>query len=91
MEGNSNLALILPTTFTSLSNALYSGSNYILVVKATTVPSIAGTNRVKEAYVPDESVADYKAATNWSAIAAKIYPLSQYTGSIVSPVWQVDP
>lgn len=31
-------------------------------------------------FVPDELVADYKNATNWSLISDYIYPLSNYTG-----------
>jgi hypothetical protein len=31
-------------------------------------------------YVPDESVAAYKAANNWSALASRIHPLSDLVG-----------
>lgn len=89
MEQCNNLTLILPTTFTTFGNsAFYSGSNYVLVIKATTPPNIAaGGTRVVKYYVPDDYVDAYKADTNWSSVASKIYPLSQYEGSIVSPVW----
>lgn len=91
MEQCNNLALIMPTTFNSMRNyVFYSGSNYILVIKATTPPTISGTtglNRLLKAYVPDDYVNDYKSATTWSSLASKIYPLSDYEGSIVSPVW----
>ena len=85
----SNTTVVLPTTLTTIGDrALYSGS-YTLVIKALTPPSLGNPNgsMITRAYVPDESVAAYKAATNWSAIASKIYPISQYEGSIVSPVW----
>ena len=35
-------------------------------------------------YVPDDLVSKYKSATNWSAYATKIKPLSQYTGDDAS-------
>ncbi len=82
-----NTTIVLPSTLKSIAGgALYSGS-YIIICKAETPPTIGDTVRITSVYVPDESVAAYKAATNWSAIASKIYPLSDYDGSIVSPVW----
>ena len=81
--------IVLPSTLTSIAGtALYSGS-YVIICKAVTPPTLgnSNTNKMTAVYVPDESVAAYKAATNWSAIASKIYPLSDYDGSIVSPVW----
>ena len=55
-----------------------------IVILATTPPTIASTtftggttpNR-RKIYVPDANVDDYKTATNWSAIADYIYPLSE--------------
>lgn len=88
----SNTTIVLPSTMTSIvNNALYSGS-YTIICKSITPPDMVGnTNRISAVYVPDESVAAYKAADTWSAIASKIYPLSQYEGSVVSPVWWLDP
>ena len=87
--GNNNVTLVLPTTLTKiLGGALYDGSNYVLIVKAATpMPADVLSARVSKVYVPDNSVDAYKAASGWSPMASKIYPLSQYDGSIVSPVW----
>ena len=87
MEQCTNLALILPTTFTTITSAFYSGSGYILVIKAMTPPNSAEGNRVVKYYVPDDAVAIYKSAPNWVSVANLIFPISQYEGSIVSPVW----
>ena len=32
-------------------------------------------------YVPDDLVAVYKTATNWSSYASYIHPISEYTGN----------
>lgn len=48
----------------------------------TNVPG--GAARITKVYVPDESVTAYKNA--WTTVASKIYPLSDYDGSIISPV-----
>ena len=55
----------------------------IIVCKALTPPTL-GTgfcpnNFAGKIYVPDASVNDYKTASNWSAWASFIYPLSEYT------------
>ena len=90
LENLSDLTIILPTTFTTIgNNVLYSGSNYTIVLKTVTPQSnYSGftASRVKAVYVPDEAVSDYKAS--WTGLASKIHPLSQYEGSIVSPVWR---
>lgn len=39
--------------------------------------SISGNSSNLKIYVPDASVEDYKAATNWSTHASKIHPLSE--------------
>ena len=65
-----------------------SGNNITIICRASTPPSLGGTiiNKgwvfatIGEIYVPDESVEAYKTATNWSAYANKILPLSQYNG-----------
>jgi hypothetical protein len=82
--------LILPTTLTIIrGGALYSGTNYVLVIKATATESAGPgiNNKIASVYVPDSAVDTYKEAANWSGIATKIHPISEYTGSIVSPVW----
>ena len=65
-----------------------SGNNITIICRASTPPSLGGTiiNKswvyatIGEIYVPDESVEAYKTATNWSAYANIILPLSQYKG-----------
>ena len=65
-----------------------SGNNITIICRASTPPSLGGAiiNKgwvfatIGEIYVPDESVEAYKTATNWSAYANKILPLSQYKG-----------
>ena len=65
-----------------------SGNNITIICRASIPPSLGGTiiNKglvyatIGEIYVPDESVEAYKTATNWSAYANKILPLSQYKG-----------
>ena len=84
----SNCTLVFPTTLTNIaSGSLYSGSNYTLIIKATTPPTLGGTVRIGNVYVPNDHVNEYKSAAGWSGIANNIHPLSDYDGSIVSPVW----
>jgi len=55
-----------------------------LICRATTPPTMAGAIStgdqfsIVKIYVPDASVAAYKAATGWISFASNIYPLSQY-------------
>lgn len=54
-----------------------------MVIKSTTPPTLnssalTGDTALTAIYVPDASVDTYKAATNWSAYADKILPLSQF-------------
>ena len=56
-----------------------------VVIRATTPPTLADVNAFNETnncpiYVPDASVNAYKAASNWSALASRIKPLSEYNG-----------
>ena len=56
-----------------------------IVCKATTPPALDsnawyGATAISSYYVPDASVDAYKAATNWSNVASKIKPLSEYNG-----------
>ncbi|MFZ2756302.1 MAG: hypothetical protein WAY93_05495, partial [Atopobiaceae bacterium] len=53
-----------------------------VVCNATTPPTITSntftsSNNCK-IYVPDDSVASYKAATNWSTYASRIFSLTQF-------------
>lgn len=64
-------------------NAFVGSPIEILIIRAVKVPTM-GYNALKDItaqiYVPDASVALYKAATWWSAHAARIHPLSEYQG-----------
>lgn len=40
--------------------------------------SSGGTNYIGSVYVPDDLVDSYKAASNWSDISSRIYPISDY-------------
>ena len=59
--------------------------NLTVICRAFVPPTLSGslsyTGNIKTLYVPDDSVDDYKAAQYWSAIASKIKPMSEYTGS----------
>ena len=65
-----------------------SGKNITLICRATIPPTLGGAiiNKgwvfatIGEMYVPDDSVEAYKTATNWSAYANIILPLSQFNG-----------
>lgn len=77
--------VIFPETLTSLGNyTIYNCTALSYVVfKAITPPSITTTSLLGTTYtiyVPDESVEAYKTATNWTAYANRILPLSQYNG-----------
>lgn len=55
----------------------------VFICKAITPPTIgtqvfATTSQYLRIFVPDEAVEAYKAATNWSDYASRIYPLSEY-------------
>lgn len=57
--------------------------NFIVICRAVTPPSLGSNSyltKLTTVYVPDESVSAYKSASVWSGIAAKIKPLSEYTG-----------
>ena len=83
-SGCSSLAEIaLPAGVTSIgSNAFYGCSSLQYIrIEATTPPTLASTNaipsKIGAIYVPDESVAAYQAATNWSSFASKIKGVSE--------------
>ena len=64
------------------------GKNITIICRASTPPTLGGAiiNKgwvkatIGEIYVPDDSVEAYKTATNWSAYANIILPLSQFNG-----------
>lgn len=81
-----SLAVIdFPSSVTEFSGTLSSGGGRgclsAFICRATTPPTAAASLfdynlGVPDFYVPDESVDAYKAATNWSSVAYRIYPLS---------------
>ena len=77
----------LPSTVTTIGGYAFqycTGLIWVSITAATppTLGSGAFANcpALTGIYVPDESVEAYKTATNWSAYANKILPLSQYKG-----------
>lgn len=87
--GSRNITLIdFPSTMKTMNG--YSlqpydtnQKNFIVICRAVTPPNLGSNNylsKLTAVYVPDESVSAYKAASVWSGIAAKIKPLSEYTG-----------
>jgi hypothetical protein len=80
MEGCPMLKeLTLPSTTTNIATAFVRDFKlHTLTVKAVTPPTLrSGTFTVTTLiYVPAEALEDYKAATNWSAYADRIYPIT---------------
>jgi hypothetical protein len=74
----------LPSSVTSIGTNAFNDNPQILeyTFNSTTPPTLAninafsGINAACKIYVPDASVATYKAATNWVTYANYIYPLS---------------
>ena len=82
--GCSTLAEItFPGSLTSIGNyAFFSCTSLQYIrIEATTPPTLSATNAIPSTigaiYVPDESVAAYQAATNWSSFASKIKGISE--------------
>lgn len=76
-----SLTLIdLPSTVTSIGQYTSSGSVTTFICRAITPPALAsniGINGNGKIYVPDQSIADYKAASNWSQRSSQIVGISQ--------------
>lgn len=77
----------LPSTVTTIGNNAFQYCTRLTRVSITadTPPTLgsfafANCSALTGIYVPDESVEAYKTATNWSAYANKILPLSQFNG-----------
>ena len=74
---------ILPETLTNIGIQVFAGCDALeaLIVKNPTPPTcdvavLAGSDGCK-IYVPNEASEAYKTATNWSAYASRIFPISQ--------------
>jgi hypothetical protein len=80
--GSTNIEL--PSSVTSIGTNAFWGNTQMLeyTFNSTTPPTLANINAFTDInaackiYVPDASVATYKAATNWVTYANYIYPLS---------------
>lgn len=77
----------LPSTVTAIGPSAFQHCTGLtrVSITAATPPSLgssafANCSALTGIYVPDESVEAYKTATNWSAYANIILPLSQYNG-----------
>ena len=82
--GCTSLAEItLPASLTSIGSYAFYGCSALqyIRIEATTPPTLASKNAIPSTigaiYVPDESVAAYQAATNWSSFASKIKGISE--------------
>ena len=74
--------IILPEGVTSIGVGAFDTSSLQYIrIEATTPPTLESTNAIPSTigaiYVPDESVAAYQAATNWSSFASKIKGISE--------------
>lgn len=73
--------LRLPSTVTTV-NAYAPSKIANLICLATTPPSVGNSfstaSVYTRVYVPDDSLDAYKTASNWSKLASKMYPLSEY-------------
>ena len=80
---SNNHPLVIPNSVTEIGfGAFYNWSEVPYVeMKGTTPPSLVqsdafGNQNNAPIYVPDESVDDYKTATNWVDLASRIFPIS---------------
>ena len=75
--------ITLPASLTSIGGQSFQGCSSLqyIRIEATTPPTLSATNAIPSTigaiYVPDESVAAYQAATNWSSFASKIKGISE--------------
>lgn len=79
-------SVIINDCVTSIGYNMFYGCTALRWIKclAVTPPSLGNTNALANThhcpiYVPDASVDTYKAATNWSTYASRIYPISAYS------------
>lgn len=88
--------LTIPSSVTNIGSNIVAGTTYHLqsfVVLSTTPPTLGNkgfNNSDCKIYVPAESVDAYKAATNWSDYASRIYPIQQVATVDGNPVYNYD-
>ena len=75
-------SIAIASNVKSIGNYAFYNCNQLTSVILTriTPPTIASTtfnNPTTNFYVPNESVEAYKTASNWSAMASRIYPMSE--------------
>ena len=87
-KGCSQLTFVrLPSTLTNIKDFAFEnvGNNITLICEATTPPSCTSGcfnyNRISAVYVPDASLSSYILASQWTVVATKMHPLSEYTGT----------
>lgn len=76
---------LIPAKITSIDGLPNNEGFSALVVEATTPPTFNSTyssGLSAQIYVPDESVNDYKAHSDWADIANVIHPISEYSGNL---------
>lgn len=74
--------LDIPSSVTTIGRAAFWGLTGKVICRPISPPTLGVNNDntiTAKFYVPDDSVAAYKAATNWSAAASRIFPMSEYT------------
>ena len=77
------LTVILPATLESICKDAFSGCKLLEWVKLNSItpPVIDSTSFLRTNcvfYVPDSSINAYKAATNWTSLANRIKPISEF-------------
>ena len=83
-------SITIPSPVTSIGSNAFYNCTYLgyVVIQATTPPTLGNGNVFSRTnncpiYVPDESVEAYKAAANWSSLASRIFPLSDFSGGVI--------
>ena len=78
--------LEIPSTVTGIGNWFARSTSCIMIFKGATPPTgISSSERSRtfssgRIYVPDEAVDTYKGTADYSSVASRIYPVSEYTG-----------
>lgn len=77
-------SIIIPNSVTSIGSCTFEGCSSLTTItcEATTPPTLGSSNKlsnVTAVYVPADSVADYRSATNWVYYADKIQAISENT------------
>jgi len=70
----------LPSTVTSVGQYSGSGNVTTFICRAITPPTLTRAITINgngKIYVPDQSIANYKAASNWNTHSSKIVGISQ--------------